>query len=250
MVKITAPGLVIREQSIGESDRLITVLTAEYGLVRAFSRGSKNTKSKKLAATSLLAYSDFTFSKKKDAFAVDEAVVKEVFFELRQDIEKMALAQYFCELSYEFCEEDYESGEVLRLFLNSLWLLKDGKKAPEFIKAVTELRLMSLSGYMPSLVGCDTCGEYESDIMYFSTESGKLFCSECMPAVGCKPLNISVVTAMRYVCLSEFEKIFSFTLKDESLRSFCNICEDYLLKKTQRSFKTLDFYETLKVGII
>ena len=194
----------------------------------------------------MLAYSDFTFSKKKDAFAVDEAVVKEVFFELRQDIEKMALAQYFCELSYEFCEEDYESGEVLRLFLNSLWLLKDGKKSPEFIKAVTELRLMSLSGYMPSLVGCDTCGEYESEMMYFSTESGKLYCSDCVPSAGCKPLNVSVVTAMRYVSLSDFEKIFSFTLSGDGLESFCNITEEYLLNKTQRKFKTLEFYNVIK----
>ena len=245
MLKITAPGLVIHEQSIGESDRLITVLTAKYGLVRAFSRGSKNAKSKKLAATSLLSYSDFTFSKKKDAFSVEEAMVKEVFFELRSDIEKMALAQYFCELSYEFCEEDYESEEILRLFLNSLWFLKNGKKTHEFIKAVTELRLMSLSGYMPSVIGCDSCGEYETDIMYFSTESGKLFCSDCKREAGTVPLNLSVVTAMRYVCLSNFDKIFSFTLKEDALKTFCGLCEDYLLKKTQRKFKTLEFYNNI-----
>ena len=123
-MKMTAPGLVIREQTIGESDKLITVLTAQYGLVRAFSRGAKKAKSKKLAATSLLAYSDFTFSKAREAFSVEDALVKEVFFELRNDVEKMALAQYFCELANEFCEEDYESEEILRLFLNALWLLK------------------------------------------------------------------------------------------------------------------------------
>ena len=109
MLKITAPGLVIREQSIGESDKLITVLTAKHGIVRAFSRGAKKAKSKKGAATSLLAYSDFTFSKAKDTFSVEEALVKEVFFELREDVSKMALAQYFCELAYEFCEDDFES---------------------------------------------------------------------------------------------------------------------------------------------
>ena len=159
MVKITAPGLVIREQNIGEADKLITVLTAKHGLVRAFSRGAKKTKSKKLAATSLLSYADFTFTKTRDAFSVEEALIKEVFFELRNDVQKMALAQYFCELAYEFCEEDFESEEILRLFLNALWLLKEDKKTPSFIKAVTELRLMSLSGYMPDLVACEKCGE-------------------------------------------------------------------------------------------
>lgn len=245
MIKITAPGLVIREQSIGESDRLITVLTAQHGLVRAFSRGAKKTKSKKLAATALLAYSDFTFVKTRDAYSVEDALVKEVFFELRQDVEKMALAQYFCELAYEFCEEDFESEEVLRLFLNALWLLKSHKKSPAFIKAVTELRLMSLSGYMPAVIGCDRCGKYETDVMFFSPEDGKLYCEECSPIGQRYSINASVVQAMRYVTLSDFEKIFSFSLKDEALAKFCELSEGYLLHKTQRKFKTLEFYRMI-----
>lgn len=246
MQRITAPGLVIKEQSIGESDRLITVLTSKYGLVRAFSRGAKNTKSKKIASTSLLAYSDFTFTKSRDVFSVEEAIVKEVFFELRSDVVKMALAQYFCELAYEFCEEDYEAEEVLRLFLNALWFLKGNEKSPEFIKAVTELRLMSLSGYMPDIVACDNCGAYETEYMYFSSERGKIYCENCMPKDKCCRINSSVATALRYVTLSDFEKIFSFSLKENSLKSFCSLAEDYLVHKTQRKFKTLEFYNTIK----
>ena len=244
-MKMTAPGLVIREQTIGESDKLITVLTAQYGLVRAFSRGAKKAKSKKLAATSLLAYSDFTFSKAREAFSVEEALVKEVFFELRNDVEKMALAQYFCELANEFCEEDYESEEILRLFLNALWLLKEGKKNPGFIKAVVEFRLVSLSGYMPALLACDKCGEYESEIMYFLPETGKIYCEECVPAGQRYCVNAAVVQAMRYVSLSDFEKIFSFTLTDDAMKSFSSVAEGYLLHKTERKFKTLDFYKTI-----
>lgn len=246
MTKITASGLVIWEQSIGEADRLITVLTSEYGLVRAFSRGAKKTKSKKLAATSLLAYGDFTFVKTKDAYSVEDALVKEVFFELRQDVEKMALAQYFCQLANEFCEEDYESSEVLRLFLNALWLLKSDKKSPDFIKAVVEFRLMSLSGYMPALLACDKCGEYESEYMYFSAEIGKIYCDKCISSGQGFCISSSVVQAMRYVSLSDFEKIFSFTLSDEALKRFCEISEMYLLHKTERKFSTLDFYKIIK----
>ena len=53
-------GLVIREQTIGESDRLVTLLTADLGLVRAFVRGSKQTRSRLASTTSLFAYSDFS----------------------------------------------------------------------------------------------------------------------------------------------------------------------------------------------
>lgn len=246
MIRITAPGLVIREQSIGESDKLITVLTAEYGIVKAFSRGAKKAKSKKLAATSLMAYADFTFVKTRDAYSVEEALVKEVFFELRQDVEKMALAQYFCQLAYEFCEEDFESKEILRLFLNALWFLKGDKKTPDFIKAVVECRLMSLSGYMPALLACDRCGEYETDYMYFSLESGKIYCESCASGGEGLCLSVAVIHALRYVFLSDFERIFSFTLSPEAMAHFCEVAEIYLLRKAERKFSTLEFYKTLK----
>lgn len=245
MDKISASGLVIREQSVGEYDRLITVLTAKYGLVKAFCRGAKKAKSKKLSATALLTYSEFTFNKTKDAFTVDDAEVKEVFFELRNDVTKMALAQYLCELAYEFCEEDYESEEILRLFLNSLFLLKSDKKTTSFIKAVTEFRLMSLAGYMPQLVACDICGEYETGVMGFDKESGKLYCENCIPGYAFK-IPSSVVKAMRHVALSDFSKIFSFSLAEENIKLFEYLTEDYLLNKTQRKFKTLEFYNVIK----
>lgn len=245
MTKISAAGLVIREQNIGEYDRLITVLTARHGLIRAFSRGAKKAKSKKLSATALLTYSDFTFTKTKDTYAVEDAVAKEVFFELREDIVKTALAQYICELAYEFCEQDYESEEILRLFLNSLYFLKEGKKSPLFIKSVTELRLLSLSGYMPALVACDECGEYETERMSFCPHSGKLYCSSCVPPQYSVGLSLSVVRAMRHIVFSDFDKIFSFSLSQKSESELSKVCESYLLLQTSRKFKTLDFFKSL-----
>ena len=56
-MKVTTQGLIIREQVVGESDRLVTVLTRDEGVVRAFARRAKNLKDSKNAATGLLCYS-------------------------------------------------------------------------------------------------------------------------------------------------------------------------------------------------
>ena len=45
-MQIYTDGLIIKEQSIGESDRLVTVLTREEGLLRAFVRKAKTLKSR------------------------------------------------------------------------------------------------------------------------------------------------------------------------------------------------------------
>lgn len=245
MTKISASGLVVREQSVGEYDRLITVLTGKYGLVKAFCRGAKKSKSRKLSATALLTYSEFTFVKSKDAYTVEDAVSRECFFGLRNDCIKTSFAQYICELAYDFCEEDYESEEILRLFLNSLYFLNTGTKSVGFIKAVTELRLLSLSGYMPDLVACDVCSAYETELMYFVPESGKLYCAEHKPLSYCLSVSSSVVKAMRYITLSDFERIFFFSVSEETEKRLCEVSEKYLLHKSLRKYNTLEFLKML-----
>ena len=94
-MQISTKGLVIKEQTIGESDRLVTLLTADYGLIKAFVHRAKQSKSRLGSATTLFAYSDFTLYRTKDAFSVSDAVPVEVFFNLRRDIERLTLAQYF-----------------------------------------------------------------------------------------------------------------------------------------------------------
>jgi len=64
--RFTTEGLVIKEMQVGESDRLVTLFTKEYGILKAFAAGAKTIKSKKGAATALLTYSSFTIQRKKD----------------------------------------------------------------------------------------------------------------------------------------------------------------------------------------
>ncbi|MBR4073352.1 MAG: recombination protein O N-terminal domain-containing protein, partial [Clostridia bacterium] len=63
-MRFTTDALVIKEMKVGESDRLVTLLTKEYGVIKAFAAGAKNIKSKKAAATGLLSYSSVTILKK------------------------------------------------------------------------------------------------------------------------------------------------------------------------------------------
>ena len=78
--RFTTEGLVIKEMKIGESDRLVTLFTREYGIIRAFAAGAKNIKSKKGAATSLLTYSSFTILNKKESLRIYEAEAISSFF--------------------------------------------------------------------------------------------------------------------------------------------------------------------------
>ena len=59
-MQINTDGLVIRESSVGENDRLITVLTRRKVDIRAFARQAKSVKNSKASSTQLLCYSRFS----------------------------------------------------------------------------------------------------------------------------------------------------------------------------------------------
>ncbi len=244
--QITTDCLIIREKSMGESDKLLTVLSRELGVISVYASGAKNIKSKKGTATSLLSYSSLTIKKKGDFFRVTEASPIEVFFKTGEDIEALALAQYFCELSLYHAPSDESSEQVLRLLLNSLYFLSERKKNIFLIKAIVELRLLSLIGYMPNLVACKKCLKYENDLMYFDVSEGCLYCTNCTTfQKNYAMINRSLIMAMRHIVFSEFEKLFSFNLTEEASKALSQISEKYLINKTENNFKTLQFFNSL-----
>ena len=245
-MNIKTDGIILRETMTGEQDRLVTVLTRSNGVIKAFVNGARNPKSKNVSSTGLLCYSDFMINKsQKGVYVIREATAKEIFFSLRNDIVNLSLAQYFAELTYELAPREEDSSEFLSLILNSLYLLSTGKRSRKIIKAVIELRMLSIAGYMPSLICCENCGAYESDIMYFSPYTGELYCELCKGAQKLTRLNIATVSAMRHICFSTSDKIFNFKLPDEHLNALSKVTEKYLMNITSRKYKTLAFYKTM-----
>ena len=125
-------------------------------------------------------------------------------------------------------------------------MLMNKKRPQPQLKAVVELRLLCLAGYMPDLVVCGDCGEeYDGDFL-FSPVEGRIFCEKCRSRHSGIILPSGVLRAMRHICYSENEKLFSFTLGEESLNMLSDVTEKFLLSQTSKKFKTLDFYKVMK----
>ena len=244
-MRTNTDGLILKEQNIGEKDKLVTVLTRHNGLVRAFVRGAKSVKNRKNSSTGMFCFSKLSLYKVKDTYIIDEAEPIELFFELRSDLEKLSLAQYFSELVITLVQEDEQAEEYLRLILNSLHFLAKGKMPNEQVKAITELRIMCIAGFMPNLIACDRCGEYETETMYFDVEDGLLYCENCVTSDMLFQLDIGLIKALRHIAFSDFEKIYSFRMEEFALPDLSYITERYLLSKLQRNFKTLEFYKDI-----
>ena len=161
------------------------------------------------------------------------------------DLAALALASYIAELACELAPPEEPAKEYLRLLLNTLHLAVTHKRPLLQSKAAFELRLLAMAGFMPDLIGCTCCGEYDGERpMYFSPGAGTITCQDCgkeSPGSG-GLVSPGVLAAMRHILYSPFEKIFSFSLSEDGISELSQVVEGYLRYHLQRSWRSLDFF--------
>lgn len=246
-MQIKTDGLIIRETNVGEDDRIVTILTRENGVISASAKGVRKLKSSCSAAVRLLCFSHFTLFRGREKYIINDAEPIQLFLGVHKDLEKLALSQYFLELCGVLAPEEENAEHFLRLALNALHMIETNKRPLPLIKAAFEMRILSLAGYMPDLVACCGCGEYEADLMYLLPVSGNLCCKNCLQGgIAAMPLSRGALAAMRHTVFADFEKLFSFTLTDIAMEELSNASERFLLCRLERSFNTLEFYRQIK----
>lgn len=239
-------GLILRHyDTVAESDRFVAILTRDKGIIRATARGAKRVNSRSGAATQPLCYAKLSLIPGRDKYIVEDAQPIEVFFSLRQDVERLALGQYFCELALSLCPSDASAEDHLRLLLGGLHYLAAGEKDPLLIKAVVEGRLLCLEGYAPDLGGCAHCGTEETPL-WFSPTAGTLFCDSHVAAGDAIQISAGVLAALRHLLYGPFERCFAFALPPADTAALATLTERFLLAQQQKTYKTLEFYHTLR----
>lgn len=244
---LTTDGIVLSDFKIQE-DRILTILTREQGVITAFANGANRIKTKLAASTELLCYSHFVIFSSRDRNIVDTADSNHIFFGIRGDIEKLSLASYFAELAKELSPKKERADAQLSLLLNSLSFIENGKRDSRLLKALLELRLLTLAGYMPQLVGCRECSCFEAGEMLFFPLDGELLCGDCATSEDKYAgiyISAGVLAAMRHIIYSPPEKLFSFTLSPRGLNLLSAVSERYMTAQIEKELPTLSFYKTI-----
>ncbi len=241
----TENALILREVRFRESDRILTVLTADAGKMTLAAHGALSKKSKIAAATQLLTYSELTLFEKNGRFAVREGITKEGFSGLRQDLKRFALGCYFAECLEQFAAEDQPEPELMQLGLNCLYALSEGIRDAETVKAAFELRLMSVEGYAPGEEFCPVCGRADIQDPVFSPSEGQVVCRACLPHGGGLPLSEASLGALRHVIHAPARRMLAFRLPKEDEKRFSAAAESWLLRCSERNFPTLIYYKNL-----
>ncbi len=245
---ITTNGIIIRERPVGENDKYVEILTKDMGIIEVSVKGARKINSKNGSATQLLTYSKICVNKSRDRYILNSSQTLNTFYNIRLDMKKLALTAYLSDLLRFTTPPEEGSENVLRLFLNTLYFLDKGNRDTEQLKIIFELRLMCKIGLMPQLIGCYNCYLPTDKTMYFDPYEGKLICKNCFDrdSLGrCDIIDETMLHTIRFICLSEFEKIFDFKISENCQKKLSPICERYLKIQLNKAFQTLDFYKSI-----
>ena len=245
---LTIQAIVLRVTDYNDRDALLTVLSRNHGKLTIKARGLRRKNSPLTAPCQLLAFGEFTLFEYKGQYTINEAHSIELFQNLRRDLTKLSLGTYFAQVSELISQEDLPNPELQSLLLNSLHALAKLDLPEMLVKAVYELRAACLAGYTPDLYGCHICGSQKPD--RFDLSAGQLECRGCRiaGAPGIRlPVTPGILEAMRYICLCDPRKLFSFRIGKDTLEQLSTLTEAYLTTQLERGFSTLDFYKSLLI---
>lgn len=246
----TTEGTVVHVNEYKEHDRIIRVFSPDMGVITITVKGAKKQTSSAYSCTQLFACARFCFNERGGRYYLNSCEPKKIFYSLSGDMQKMSLASYFAQIVEHSVTESQTAHDVYRLYMNCLYMIAERSADTDFIKFIFEMRFTADIGMMPGLLGCADCYTNEGDL-YFLINEGLVLCEAHMrtraKCEGPNAIKISsgMFEAIRFVCLSELDKIFNFKLSEEALQTLGKVSERYCSAQLHRWFPTLEYYKSI-----
>ncbi len=145
-------GIILKESPLGENGKLLTIFTRDYGKVTAAAKGVKKPGSSLVHISQLFSYSKLELYKGNSSlFTLTGGELIDEFSGLGASYERLEVAGFISKILLKVIQEDLPEEDILRLLLNSLYLLSKGKREPEFIRCVFSLKLLQYEGIVPEI---------------------------------------------------------------------------------------------------
>lgn len=210
MAVLTVNGIVTRHADYRDSDRMLTLLTLEHGLIGAAARGCRRPNSPLITASEVFTYGEFVLSERAGRYTVTSCQVRESFYPLRQDVDRLAAAYHVLELINAGAEGANGEG-LLRLAYYALSYLAYTPQHPADAAICFTFKCLAALGYTPAITMCACCGEDMRGLgrMGFSPELGGAVCGGCMRSetLPVSPLALEAVRRMLLLGPEEVKKV-------------------------------------------
>ena len=190
MSVFSTPAILLRRLDYGDYDLILTFLSLQHGKISLIAKSAKKS-TKRFAGTlelfSLIEVVGNT-GKRRGLPVLQEAALKSPYSAIRSDIKKTAYASYWCELIYNWLEENQQQAQIYYLLKYVLGELDSNASTPAELSVLFQMRLLCLSGHRPNLSECANCRKrletIDTQHVVFDVARGTILCQGCISGSG------------------------------------------------------------------
>ena len=255
-------GIILKQTKLGESDKIVTIYSPEFGKLKAVAKGACRPKSKLGGNVEPLTHSLMLLAKGRNLDIVTQSQTINGFLALKSDLWRMACGLYVLELIDSFTVEGGENPPLFDLLLNILHHLSE-PDSNETALRYFELHLLHYLGYRPQLrrcVGCDS--PLKAVVNFFNFSRGGLLCSHCrseedrrydqietISTRPCFPLSVEALKVLRLWQSCDYATSRRVKVKPELSRELEQVLCEYIRYIAQRELRSLTWLKELRKEI-
>jgi DNA repair protein RecO (recombination protein O) len=249
MPLFTTNAIVIRSLNYGESDKIITFFTQDFGKLKGIAKGARRSRKRFQNALGLFSHLRLNFFDKEGMGLVraESCDILHSFPKMKEDLRKILYGNYYLELVNEMAGERERNREAFELLLSFLSNLEEREAQEEHLR-LFEIRMLSLFGYRPNMRRCNLCKKDWEDLkenptVFFSLEKGALVCDRCSKTWNnLIPLSLGTARLVESISQMELQKIHRLRFTTQALSESEELLPKFIryqLGKELRSLKAL-----------
>jgi DNA repair protein RecO (recombination protein O) len=243
-------AIVIRSTHYGESDKIVTFFTQDFGKVKGIAKGARRSRKRFQNALGLFSHLRLIFFDRESMGLVraEGCDILHAFPKIREDLKKIFYGNYYLELVNEMAGEREANQEAFDLLLSFLLNLEAGEAQEEQLR-MFEIRMLSLFGYRPNMKRCDLCKKGWEDLkeapsLFFSPEKGALVCEGCSKTLNhLIPLSLGTARLIERISQMELGNIHRLRFTPQALSESREVLPKFItyqLGKELRSLKAIN----------
>ena len=163
MPNIKTRGIVIKRFNLGESDRILTIITPDRGKIRVIAKGVRRPNAKLSGYLELFHYNEYILAEGKNLDLITSAVTIDSLRGLGQDLKRVGLAYYVAETVDKLIEETQDAEPMFDIIYGTLGAIGESEVSLDSIKSHFEMNLLTALGFRPELSRCVECGQEIGD---------------------------------------------------------------------------------------
>ena len=236
---IKTKGLVIKEVSYNDSDKMLTLITEDYGKITVLARNAKKNGSRTSYGTQVLTYGEYVLFKGRTSFIMNSCDVLMNFYNLATDLTCFTHAAHMLDMAGDAAQDNMVSAQILNILLYGLQALKKGR-TPLLVSASFALKLMQITGYPPHVCSCASCNTCDIE-QIFSFKYNGFICENCSKQDSeAVFVDIGVAKGIMYVLCAQRVEFLISELSSRLLNVFqilpSDISVNILIKTTKARY--------------